>query len=83
MTYENAIRFINAQERAIRKVNDTRFTFKGFEYKIVYEGGFAAFVGIYRREVGKRNFKYFHGFSAAHCLTVGQVLDKAKEVICA
>lgn len=78
MTYETARAVLNAQERSLKKVNDFRFTYKGYEYKIVYEGGFAAFIGIYRREIGKRNFKYFSGFGAYHCWTVGQVLDKVK-----
>lgn len=78
MTYENARAIVNAQDRSLKKVNDFRFTLKGYEYKVMYEGGFTAFVGIYRRQIGKRNFKYFTGFGAFDCWTVGQVLDKVK-----
>lgn len=55
MTYENAVSIIGAQERNIRKVNGTRFVYGGYEYRIEYRGGFAAYVAIDRRQVGKRN----------------------------
>ncbi len=75
MTYENAVSIIGAQERSIRKVNGTRFVYDGYEYRIEYRGGFAAYVAIDRRQVGKRNFKYFSGVGAYHCWTVGQVME--------
>ena len=81
MTYENARVLLASQDRSLRKVNNTRFVHGKYEYKILYEGGFAAFVGIYRREVGKRNFKYWNGFGAYHCSSATEVLDKAMSKI--
>ena len=75
MTYEYAVRLLSAQDRNVRKVNNTRFVKDGYEYRVKYMGGFAAYVAIDRRRVGTRNFKYFGGVSAAHCWTVGEVMD--------
>lgn len=52
MTYEMAKVLIGTQERRIRKIDGVRFEHKGFEYRLVYEGGFAAFVRIDRRQNG-------------------------------
>ena len=79
MTYENAVIFLKAQDRNIRKVNGVKFIHKGYEYRLTYMGGFASYVGIDRREVGKRNFKYFGGVGAYNCWTVGQVMDMIKQ----
>lgn len=76
MTYENAKIILGLQNRNIRKVNGVRFVRDGYEYRITYFGGFAAYVGIDRRQLGKRNFKYFGGVSASDCWNVGQVMDK-------
>ena len=81
MTYKEARILLDTQNRNLRKINNYRFVHDGYEYRVVYEGGFAAFVAIHRREVGKRNFKYYKGFGAYHCLTVGEVRDMVlKEV---
>lgn len=74
MTYKEAVIFLGAQERNIRKVNGTRFVHDGYEYRLEYRGGFAAYVAIDRRQVGKRNFKFFGGVGAYHCWTVKEVL---------
>ena len=76
MTYQMACAFISAQEKRIRKVDGVRFVHKGYEYRLTYRGGFAAYVAIDRREVGKRNFKFFGGVGAYDCWTVGQVMEK-------
>lgn len=81
MTYEQALKVIGIQERGIRKVNGLRFVVKEYEYRLTYSGGFACYVGIDRREVGKRVFRYFGGIGAYGCLTVGQVLEKVRDVI--
>ena len=78
MTYENALIILGVQERNIRKVNGIRFTHNGYEYRITYKGGFASYVAIDRRAVGKRNFKYFGGVGAYDCWTCGQVMEKVK-----
>lgn len=83
MTYEMAKVFVGAQERRIRKIDGVRFDHKGFEYRLTYEGGFAAFVRIDRRQIDKRNFKYFSGFGAYDCLSVEEAFEKIKKIIAA
>ena len=75
MTYTQAVRFLDTQNRNLRKVNNTRFIHEGYEYRVTYRGGFAAYVAIDRRRVGTRNFQYFGGVGAYHCWTVGEVMD--------
>ena len=75
MTYANAVRLLAAQDRNIRKVNGLRFCYDGFEYRLTYSGGFAPYVGIDRRKIGKRNFEYFGGVGAACCRNVDDVLE--------
>ena len=79
MTYENAVTILKAQDCNIRKVNGVKFTHNGYEYRLTYMGGFASYVGIDRRPVGKRNFKYFSEVGAYNCWTVGEVMDLVKE----
>ena len=42
MTYENAKALIGAQERSLRKVNGFTFSYKGYDFRVKYFGGFAA-----------------------------------------
>lgn len=79
MTYENAVLLLKAQDRNIRKVNGVKFIHNGYEYRLTYMGGFASYVGIDRRKVGKRNFKYFSGVGAYNCWKVSQVMDLVKQ----
>lgn len=81
MNYEQAVAFLRSQGRNLRKINNVRFIHKGYEYRLKYEGGFAAFVSIERREVGRRNFKYYSGFGAYHCWNAGEALKMAMDVI--
>ena len=81
MNYEQAVAFLGAQERNLRKINNVRFMHKGYEYRLKYEGGFAAFFAIERREVGKRNFKYYKGFGAYHCWNAQEALKMAMDEI--
>lgn len=81
MNYNEAVAFLSQQERNLKKVNNTRFEKDGYEYRIKYEGGFAAFVAIERRQIGKRKFEYFTGFGAHHCWNVGEVLTLAQQEI--
>lgn len=81
MTYKNAMLLISAQERNIRKVNGMRFEYGKYEYRLSYVGGFAAYVAIDRRAIGKRNFKYFAGIGAYNCWTVGEVMKLVEEKI--
>ena len=81
MNYKEAVLILGAQDRNIRKVNNTRFVECGYEYRVTYRGGFAAYVAIDRRKVGTRNFKYFGGVGAYHCWTVGQVMELVMEKV--
>lgn len=81
MTYEYAVRLLQAQDRHIRKVNNTRFIENGYEYRVKYMGGFASYVAIDRRRIGTRNFKYYGGVSAVHCWTVGDVMKLVWEEV--
>ena len=81
MTYEQAVRTISIQEKNLRKLNGIRFIEGGYEYRITYRGGFAAYVAIDRRKVGTRNFYYFSGVGAYNCWLVSQVLDLIKAEI--
>lgn len=76
VTYCEAVALLGAQEKKLKKVNGVRFVHDGYEYRVKYEGGFAAFVSIERRPVGKKNFKYFAGVGAYDCWTVGEVMER-------
>lgn len=81
MTYVTARALLNLQERNISKISGARLEHKGFEYKVTYMGGFGAYIAIDRRQIGKRNFKYFSGVSGAHCLTLNDALQLVKNEI--
>ena len=81
MTYSEAVAVLDMQDRKIKKIDGTRFEHDGYEYRLKYEGGFTCFVAIERRRVGKRNFKYYKGFGAFGCWTVGDVMGKVWERI--
>jgi len=81
VTYEHAVRLLESQDRNIRKINGKRFEKDGWEYRLVYEGGFAACIRIDRRLVGKRKFEYFDLVSAADCLTAEEAERLVEEEI--
>ena len=75
MTYFDAKLLVGKQERNLKKINGVRFVEGGYEYRLSWYGGFACYVAVDRRKVGKRKFEYFSGVSAVHCWSVGQVMD--------
>lgn len=79
MTYKEAVLFLGAQDRKLRKINKTRFVHDGYEYRLVYEGGFAPMVSIERRQVGRRNFKYFGGVGVFDCANIEKVMSRVME----
>lgn len=79
MNINTAYAIVNAQDRNIKRVDGIKFVENGYEYRLTYKGGFASYVAIDRREIGKRNFKYFGGVGAYHCWNVRQVLELVKE----
>lgn len=81
MTIMEARTVIEMQERNFRQLHNTKFVHGNYEYRIRYEGGFSAFFAIQRREIGKRNFKFFGGFSAADMGTNFAVINEVAEII--
>lgn len=81
MTVEYAKQFLSAQHNNLKKLNNLRITANGYEYRILYYGGFASYFAIDRRKIGKRNFKYFDGISGYDCFTAQSVLKKILEKI--
>ena len=68
MTYANARIILGLQAKNLRKIRDVRIRHNGYEYRVNYWGGFAAYIAVDRRQIGKRNFKYFAGVDGSHCL---------------
>ena len=81
MRIETARGIIGLQNARIRTLNKKRFEHKGYEYEIRYEGGFAAFVSLYRREIGKRNFKYFNGTGCYECIGAADAFKKLQQLL--
>ena len=81
MNYSMAKIILEYQDQQIRKVDGFRLKGGGYEYRIVYEGGFSAFVRIDRRQVGRRVFRYFAGVSAADCRDYSDVMHLVREEI--
>ena len=81
MRLETAYGILRVQDGGLRKVDDTRFVMNGYEYRLKYFGGFAPIVDIQRREVGRRNFKYYGSVGVHDLWTAGQVMDRVMEQI--
>ena len=80
MTFEDALCVIRNQSRNCKRFDGLRFTDNEYEYRLRYEGGFAMFFAIERREIGRRNFKYLDGF-AAWDMDRSALEDKIKVII--
>ena len=78
MTYEMAKSFVNAQERSLRKVDGFKFSYKGYDFRVKYFGGFSSYIGIDYRQTGKRNYSYFGGIGGYKYLTAYDALDAVK-----
>lgn len=69
------------QEKRLSAIKDIRFVCDKYEYRANYEGGFACYIAVDRREVGKRNFKYFGGLAGYKYATaqdaINAIIDKA------
>jgi len=74
MNIKTAYGVLAMQDGSLRKLNNLRFIHGDYEYRLTYGGGFACYIGIDRRRIGKRNFEYFGGVGAYHCLTIGSAL---------
>lgn len=69
---------MESANKRLKKFNNVRFVDGNFEYRIKYSGGFVHLVDIDRREIGKRNFKYYTCFCGDDCLTIQDIIDKIK-----
>lgn len=69
------------QEKRLSAIKDTRFVCGKYEYRANYEGGFACYIAVDRREIGRRNFKYFTGIAGYKYATaqdaINAIIDKA------
>lgn len=81
MNVNTAYAIVGMQNARIRTLHGKRFIHKGYEYEIRYEGGFATFVSLYRREVGKRNFKYFKGDGCYDCIGAATAWEKLQKLL--
>lgn len=76
MDIRTAYAIVGLQNKRIRTLDGQRFVHKGYEYEIRYEGGFATFVSLFRREIGRRNFKWFEGAGCADCMNAEAAFKK-------
>lgn len=81
MNINTAYGIIAGQTDRIRTLHGKRFEHKGYEYEIRYEGGFAAIVALYRRVLGRRNFKYFTCVGCYDCFGVHSAFEKLKALL--
>lgn len=56
---------LEARKNRIRKYNNVRFRMNGFEYRLVYEGGWVGFLTVQRRSERKPHgrFEYVNTFA--------------------
>ena len=81
MTYDFAIKLVQYQKRNLKKVNGIVIEYKGYQYRLTYFGWFSEYIGIDRRLIGKRNYKYFSGIGAWHYLSaMGAVAACMEEI---
>ena len=73
--------FVARQEYSLKALNNTRIFCNGYEYRITFRGGISCYMAIDRREMGKRNFKYFGGFAAYKYGSPDEALEKIREMI--
>ena len=81
MNIQTARGIINMQNARIKTLHGTRFIHGRYEYEVRYEGGFATFVSLWRRELGKRNFKYFRGEGCYDCIGAASALAKLQKLL--
>ena len=81
MTHDMAVSVAKFQIGEVKKVNGSRFFSNGYEYKVKYEGGFSMFASVWKRPVGKRNFKYCCGMGLYHCVNSIQALHKLIDLV--
>ena len=73
--------FCARQAYSLKALNNTRIFYNGYEYRVTFSGGISCYMAIDRREIGKRNFKYFGGFGAYKYSSPNEALDRIREMI--
>jgi len=81
MTITTARTILRSQARELNKIHGIRMVHDGYEYRLSYCNGFAPMVGIDRREVGRRNFKYFGGLMCDKYDNVNVLLEDVQNYI--
>ena len=70
---------VGMQEKRLSAIKNIRFTEGKYEYRADYRGGFACYIAIDRREIGKRNFKYFGGVAGYKYATAQDAMNAVVE----
>lgn len=81
MNYKDAMSILRKQEKELKKCNDLRLYHKGYEYRLKYMPGFAPCVAIDRREVGRRNFKYFKTLDVSKVRRFDDLMTMVNEIL--
>ena len=81
MTYKNAQIIIGLQNKKINALNGEKFTIGNYEYRFMIKSGFYIYVGLDRREVGRRRYKFYGGFNGTGYINATQVIDAAIEYV--
>ena len=74
-------RFIIMQRETLKQAHNFRFTYEGYEFRLIYEGGLAESFSVLWRKIGDRNFRHFDGFSAYKLYDKEQVISFAKALV--
>jgi len=72
---------IQSQNKSLRSLNGMRFIRGGYEYRLAFHGGFAAYVSVDRRAVGKRNFSDFGFVPVYDCLSANGGFEKVMALL--
>ena len=81
MTLQMAKGLLKMQNRSIRKLNGFKLKVGRYEYRLTYKGGLSCYIGIDRRELGRRNFHYYKGFCAGSCHSYKDALSEIIDLI--
>lgn len=81
MNYYTAVAMLQMQDRRLKRVNGLRFLKEGFEYRLMYSGGFVPLVKLDRRAVGRRKFQYFATVDVSDCRDDVEAMDEVYKTI--
>ena len=82
MTFDAAINnLMNYQGRNLKKVNGIIIDHKGYQYRFRYLNSLVDYIGIDRRKIGERNYKYFSGIYPWRCCSVADAVSACMDEI--